>query len=302
MAKNDTDQYKSQLKEDFPDLDITSVDVIGTGWHHDAVEVNHGIVFRMPRGDHGSDITAESVHYETGVLKLLRGKFDVTIPDPLYVAGDESYFGYPKVDGIQLSDVWDDCIETERDKILSDWVDVIVGVHDSVSLQQARELGIPLFSDPDTDPAETAKKIFDVVDLSESVYDFARGTIDDVAKIDIDTEQDTVIHNDLHLENMLVDPNTHQLTGVIDWTDVCIGPIARDFAVWEWRADGSLEKAAELYYKKTGKTVDIQQARLWKHLEAISDIVEADATNDVKKIVGCLAAIARWNADEHLRR
>lgn len=32
-------------------------------------------------------------------------------------------------------------------------------------------------------------------------------------------------HPDLHLDNVFVDPNTHEITSIIDWQSACVAPL-----------------------------------------------------------------------------
>lgn len=298
MTEEKLEEYKNKLTTDFPNLQINSVKFIGSGWHHDAVEVNGDIVFRIPRFDHASDNTDESVGYETAILKLLRGKLKVAIPDPLYIAKDMSYFGYPKLEGELLADKWDTLSKEEKDRIIEQWVDIIIDIHKTIDLKTAQDLYVPLFTDPADPLNETAYKIHEVKGLDPVVYEFADKVLalnDGIGKNPV---QDTLIHNDLHLFNMLVDPDTHELTGVIDWTDVCIGPLEREFCCWEWEKGDTLEKSIQLYQEKTGNKVSLEQARFWKHIETITDIVEAAESNDQKKIDESVDIIKYWVANE----
>lgn len=288
------EEYKQKLMADFPDLQINSVKFIGSGWHHDAVEVNGNIVFRIPRFDHASDNTDESVGYETAILKLLRGKLKVATPDPLYIAKDMSYFGYPKLEGELLADKWQVLSENAKNKIIEQWVDIIIDIHKTIDLKTAQALHVPLFTDPADPLNKTAYKIHEVKGLDPIVYDFADKALALNNTIGAKPIQDTLIHNDLHLFNMLIDPVTHELTGVIDWTDVCIGPLEREFCCWEWEKGDTLEKSVKLYQEKAGNKVNIEQARFWKHIETITDIVEAAESNDQKKIDESIDIIKYW--------
>lgn len=298
MTEEKLAEYKNKLTTDFPNLQINSVKFIGSGWHHDAVEVNGNIVFRIPRFDHASDNTDESVSYETAILKLLRGKLKVAIPDPLYIAKDMSYFGYPKLKGELLANKWATLSQDEKNKIIEQWVDIIIDIHRTIDLKTAQELHVPLFTDPADPLNETAYKIHEVKGLDPVVYEFADKVLalnDSVGK---NPMQDTFIHNDLHLFNMLIDSDTHELTGVIDWTDVCIGPLEREFCCWEWEKGDALVKTAEFYQEKTRNKVSLEQARFWKHIETITDIVEAAESNDQKKIDESVDIIKYWVANE----
>ena len=298
MTEIKLEEYKQKLMTDFPDLQISSVKFIGSGWHHDAVEVNGSIVFRIPRFDHASDNTDESVGYETAILKLLRGKLKVAIPDPLYVAKDMSYFGYPKLEGELLADKWGTLGKAEKDRIIEQWVDIIIDIHKTIDLKTAQDLYVPLFTDPANLLNETAYKIHEVEGLDPIVYEFANKVLALNDTIGANPTQDTLIHNDLHLFNMLIDSDTHELTGVIDWTDVCIGPLEREFCCWEWEKGDTLAKSVHLYQEKTGKTISLDQARFWKHIETITDIVEAAESNDQKKIDESVDIIKYWVAHE----
>ena len=105
---------------------------------------------------------------------------------------------------------------------------------------------------------ETAYKIHEVEGLDPTVYEFADKVLALNNTIGKNPTQDTLIHNDLHLFNMLIDSDTHELTGVIDWTDVCIGPLEREFCCWEWEKGDTLVKSVQLYQEKTGKTVSLE--------------------------------------------
>ena len=93
MSNGKTELLKTQIQQDFPDLVINSIKVIGTGWHHNAVDINGSIIFRIPHHTYGHDITPVTVNYETELLKRLKGKVPVSIPDPRYIAPNNDYFG-----------------------------------------------------------------------------------------------------------------------------------------------------------------------------------------------------------------
>src|SRR6185369_12525762 len=97
--------------------------------------------------------------------------------------------------------------------------------------------------------------------------------------VDLSKQRLSFIHDDLHFLNLLADPNTHKIIGVLDWSGL-VGPLNREFSVWEWGHNDDLEKVAKLYEQKTGISIDVRQARLWKHLEEISDLVEQSEAGD----------------------
>ena len=283
----DTNKYTHQLQTDFPDLDIQKVELIGQGWHHDALEVNDSIIFRVPRGIHEQ---SDSVGYETAVLKHFQGLLPVEIPNPTFIAPEQAYFGYPKLQGEPLIKFNDDLSEQNKANVREDWVDSAIVIHQSLSVDTARSFGVPEFEVTISD----AQEIFSLGGIDKDVSDFAKQTIETISAIDLSSQHMSFIHNDIQFHNLLIDPVSKRITGLIDWTDVCIAPIAREFSAWEWLHDNQIQQVVELYEEKTGVKVDVQQARAWKYLEELCDLVEYVKTNDADEARQSLDHIRRW--------
>ncbi len=270
MENEQIQRYKSKLASDFPKLNIESVKLIGVGWHHVALEVNGNIIFRLPRELHVKDLSI-TVSYETEILRRLQNKLSVAIPDPQYIAPDKSYFGYPKLKGEILEKAVDGFEDNDRQQLLKDWVDVASTIHTKITVDEARELGVPEFDGFDTSMAE---KVFNLEGIDQKIVDFARIMIERVKSIDKAEQHWVFIHNDLQFHNLLADPESKRLSGIIDWTDVCVAPVAREFATGELMKGDLLRQAADLYEKKTGFRIDTAKAIMWRGIEESSDYVE----------------------------
>lgn len=287
MENNQIQQYKSKLVSDFPQLDIQSVKLIGTGWHHVALEVNSSIIFRLPREVHVKDLSS-TVQYETKILNRLRNKIPVAIPDPQYIAPNGSYFGYPKLDGVILDTIISEFKNDDWKQLLKDWVDTASKIHTEITVDEARKYNVPDFDGFDTSMAE---KIFNLEGIDQTILDFANNTIQQVKALK-DTEQQWVfIHNDLQFHNLLANRVSKRLSGVIDWTDVCIAPVAREFATGELMKGDLLQQAIELYGKKTGIRIDKAQAIMWRSIEELSDYVEEIESNELNEAAETLERI-----------
>lgn len=287
--------FAQKIKTDFPDLVVNKVEVIATGWDHVAVEVNDSIIFRIPRGEYNIEKLSKSVIYETSVLKLLQGKLPVDIPNPIYIAPNSAYFGYPKLAGVKLMDLNERLNEQDKMHIREDWVNIASAVHCGVSVDIARNLGVPI----STGSIGKVMNIFNMNDVSVDVQNFAQKTIDAAVNINVDNLQVSVIHNDLQFFNLLVDPAAKRISGVIDWTDVCIAPIEKDFSIWEWGHDNQLQQVAELYENKTGMKIDQEQAKMWRHLEEINDYIEQMESGDTEGAGQSMNHIQKWIAESH---
>ncbi len=281
-------EYTSKLKNDFPELEIETVKVIGKGWHHIALEVNGTLVFRVPRGVYSLDKLASSVSYETEILQRLQGKIPVAIPNPLYIAPQNAYFGYPKIQGVLLRDLVPRFSDEDRASLRQDWVNIAAEIHQAITVDEARALHIPDFEGAEPSSAE---RIFDISGIDESVLAFAEKTLKDVQSLDMSSQHYVFIHNDLQFHNMLADPSRNRISGLIDWTDVCVGPIAREFSTGEWMHGNLLEEVAALYEAKTGVKIDVDQARMWRHLEELCDYVEQVESGELEGAAETLESI-----------
>jgi aminoglycoside phosphotransferase (APT) family kinase protein len=289
----DTRSYTARLETDFPDIDIASVEIIGTGWDHTALDVNDSLIFRIPRGVYRPEKLSGSVIRETNVLKHLQGQLPVTIPNPCYIAPADAYFGYPKLAGANLMDLWADFDHRDRDQVREDWVSIAAAIHQGLPQETARKLGAVVFSGS----VRNASKIFDTHGVNEKELAFADRILQAVGALAIQSLCTTFIHNDLQLHNLIADPATRRVTGVIDWTDACIGPVEREFAVWECTHDDQLERVATHYENETGIKINQGQASMWRHLEQINDFVEQSAAGDVKGADKSLNHIRQWIAE-----
>lgn len=298
MVTTATD-YRALIQDDFPGLKIDSLKVIGQGWDNVAIEVNGAIIFRIPRGVYGNAKSSPSVPYEMAVLKQLGMNFPVAIPSPLYIAPNNAYYGYPKLAGELVIDVLPTFDAEDNFHLKQDWVRIAHAIHAGISVNQAKELGVPMF-----DPSyslSNAKKIYEVTNLDAKTKALVDAVLERATTVDVQNEPLTFIHNDLHFLNMLADPNSKRVTGVIDWSDVRIAPLAREFSIWEWTHDGSLENVAAIYEARTGTKVDVAQARLWKHLEELSDFVEQTNGGDHEGAGRSMHHIKQWVAEGNWR-
>lgn len=177
-------------------------------------------------------------------------------------------------------------------RLRDDWVKIASIIHDHIPVDVARELSVPVF-DP-TEIFERASRVEEDASLSDSVRDFAAETVESASRIDLDGEEQYFLHSDFHLKNVLADPHTRRMTGLIDWSDCRIGPLAREFSIWEWGHDDSLPTS---YEALTGTTVDVHQAKQWLHLEELADLVEQRDTGDHSGATASLSHIVRWIAE-----
>ena len=222
------------LRDQFPKLAPHAVRYLGAGWDHDAYEVNGEWVMRMP-------MRAEVARYvpvEIGVLELVRGAFDLDVPRiELHGAPSELYpypfTGYRKLAG-----------EPAHRAPLADFASpanartlgrMLATLH-RISTARAVALGVRPVTLAEHRAADRAERVL----ARRAALDAALGPdlarryapfLAEHALLDADVGARRLCHDDMHLEHLLLDPCTHRVTGLIDWTDATLGDISRDFVL-----------------------------------------------------------------------
>jgi aminoglycoside phosphotransferase (APT) family kinase protein len=261
---------KETFEGEFPNLVVETARIIETGWHTDAIEVNGSIIFRVPHHAYGRAITPEKVEHEVALLRFLQDKVPVEIPNPQYVPRDNSYYGYPKLEGVLVHDLVAEFSVDDWQRYRDDWVAIASALHGDVKVEEVRELGVPDFKPPNRSRVEG---IFDIPHVDRDVTDFARDVIQQLEAYTPTPDAYVFIHEDMHGRNLLADPESQRVTGLIDWTDARVGPLSREFAVHEWMHGTALSEIVRVYEEQTGVAVDQQQARMWYSISELAAYV-----------------------------
>jgi aminoglycoside phosphotransferase (APT) family kinase protein len=86
-----------------------------------------------------------------------------------------------------------------------------------------------------------------------------------------------LVHNDLYLEHVLIDPRSGSVCGVIDWSDAVIGDPALDFAVLcNARREIHMERVLQ-HYERGDDTSLARRARYLAACMAVRNVVQGEA-------------------------
>lgn len=88
-----------------------------------------------------------------------------------------------------------------------------------------------------------------------------------------DHSEGVVIHDDLHVHNMLFD-NSYRLTGVLDFGDVNIGNPEQDLRYVYWMGDDVFDGAVEAYEQLSGKMVSRDLIKLCAISQEVSGLYD----------------------------
>ncbi len=229
--------YIQRIQEAYPDLKVEDAQpAAGSHQFNDIVVVNNELVFRFPR--HLEEIN--NLEREAEVLKALAGKLSLPIPQPEYLAIDpgqpgQAFLGYRMLPGKPLSSK---PFETAP-----------VFLHEETFLHTVKQmdefirqlhsippdtLGVNL---PRKDTREDLQALYQGTKdelfphMREDATLWVRRIFDNFLEDSSNFEYKPVIrHGDLGPSNILFNPETKSISGVLDWSSVAIGDPSTDVA------------------------------------------------------------------------
>lgn len=209
------DAVRASLARHRPDVEVRSIAALGEGMDNVAYEVNGELVVRASKeGDPAA--RGEATRREAALLATVSAVSPLPIPEPVLVDTEAGILAYPTLPGRPLLD--GPVAAPERlAPPLGEFLDRLHGI----PLETARRL-----VDPDDYPLtawrdEAEEHYREVAALLSPT---ARRAVERFLAQPIPAEPTAVAlcHYDLGAEHILVDDETGDITGIIDWTDAAL--------------------------------------------------------------------------------
>ena len=222
---------RALVREQFPELPVTTLQLLGDGWEHETYLVDDRVAFRFPRRAGGID----DFVWEEGIHTLVASVIGdlVAIPRITRWGRRSARFPYPfaghdLIPGVQANDP-----RVPQNPGLADDIGRVLGRLHAIAPDDASAAG--------AGPAETHK-----ADLTAGLAQ-VRGWVEQLPEIRnlvpgacswLDSTSRApaayrgpprFIHDDLQMEHVLVSLTTGRLTGIIDWGGGLGDPV-RDFS------------------------------------------------------------------------
>lgn len=202
------------IQHDHPSFSGRSARWLEHGWDNRVLEVDGDYIFRFPRSE-----TFPS-ELELEVLRRLRGRVPVAIPEPEYQGRTPRYMGYRKLDGAHFSE--DNYLRSdqgERSRLAQQIAEFFWSVHATLDRRALEPLGI---AREDWRPRLDRELAILEASPFPGLEAFARAAQSDYEQFESAVQDTVVLFDDLQDENMLLDVQGH-LRGVIDFGDVSFG-------------------------------------------------------------------------------
>jgi aminoglycoside phosphotransferase (APT) family kinase protein len=227
----------------FPDLTWSRARRITEGWDHVVVVLDDALVFRFPQ----EAPYAEALGREVEILGHLAPLLPVRIPRYDRVAPDGSFAGYPLLPGRTLRpEVLASLDGSARDALVDQLAGFLSALH------TAPVPGTPLERVPASYLVEDQQDVRHAAatHLPDVLTAEELGEVERIlAEVDALLAHDlpeVVVHNDVYSRHLLWDDDDGRL-GVIDFSDMCRGDPAVDFAELHEYGDAFVRAVHERY-------------------------------------------------------
>ncbi|PTM59903.1 phosphotransferase family protein [Desmospora activa] len=222
------------IRRFYPDIPFSKVERLGSGQNNDVWVIDSTFIFRFPKYMEG----IEQIKREAIFLNRIADLVPLQVPRPLYCGFDSgvvghAFIGYRKIDGVPL--------EAEKLHRIKEV---------AILRQMAGQLGEFLQGLHRINPDEYSKGANAEYDpflewremyerIQSKLYGFMKHEacqwtdrhFTEYLELDANARiTPTLIHGDFGTENILYDPESNRVTGIIDFSSVQIGDPAIDYA------------------------------------------------------------------------
>lgn len=237
--------FLQQIKNEFPQVVWKKYRILTHGWDHVVIIFDEKLIFRFPKGKE----CKEKFRNEIQLLKFLKNRVKVDIPQYTFVSKDKSFAGYKMLNGRELkSSHYKRFTSSEKEIFAKQIAGFLTDLHlipNSV---------IPKFNISVDNPSKDYKKFADSTKkflfprLNKKEVLVIQNYLDEL-KITLDHSSypNVLIHDDITWKHILWNKNK---VNIIDFSDRTFGDPAKDFAgLWEY-GQKLVNRVYELYQGK----------------------------------------------------
>lgn len=219
----------------YPDLVVDSARLVeGHGQNNEIVILNERLVFRFPRYLEGIGRLEKTIQ----ILQAIRPGLPVEIPNPVYSSLDERvvgkvFVGYPMLQGEPLWDETFECLpdEASKQRLVDQLADILRALHRFPIQDVLPDEGEAF--DPLAEWTDLYRRIRDRLfpamrsDARDAVARHFESFLSDPSNRSI---RPALVHGDFGTSNILFDPTTGVVSGVVDFDAAGVGDPAVDLA------------------------------------------------------------------------
>ena len=276
-------KYIETINRVYPDLSLESCYTNDIGQNNDVLIVNRSLVFRFPKYKQG--IT--QLKKEKEILEHINNIVTIPIPRPIYQSFEKLepgyvFTGYELIAGVPL---WKENLQNiKRDELIkglaTQLVNFLIDLH-SVSKENASDV----LKLKDSNPREETLELFNRI--QNKLFPFIRREARDEITQSFEAflngktvlnMKTTLIHGDFGASNILWNPKSSRVSGVIDFGGSGLGDPAYDFAgILSSYGKDFFDMCIDLY--PNGKKIS-ERVKFYKSTFALQEALHGVENND----------------------
>lgn len=225
----------------FPDIEEKDISFFYHGTYN-VFDVKNQFMFRIPDKTFRNQKGVALILNEIKMLNHIQKYVSVSIPDPIYISIDPEYpvMGYEKINGIPLSRCFKNINKIKRMEIAKEIGQFLTELHSKDLFQNAllNKIVDSTFSCKSYKEAweryfeKVQNQIFHLMNSEQKrwIRNLFNSFLNNSANFNFNY---SIIHGDFDLSNIVVDPNTFKVTGIVDFEESRIYDRAADFIFYE---------------------------------------------------------------------
>lgn len=228
--KDNEREYAVLIADQFPELNMQSIESLGEGYRNYAILVNGEWVFRFPKSQQGAD----ELNKEIQLLPLLASHVKVGIPEFEYIGTQSDgrpFAGYRKVQGEILGEAGIASISEHASHRLAAELADFMNALNAFPVEMAIQAGVPvrnLANEIHLLKGAVEKQAFP--HLKPSLRNYLNKRFQSFLEEPAYTRYTpALIHADLSPDHFLTDAHQTALTGIIDFGDAAISDPDYDY-------------------------------------------------------------------------
>lgn len=273
--------YLQSIQETYPDLLIKKVQPhLGEGQFNNILIINDELIFRFPRYAEGIQTLIHEIH----ILERIEGRLTLPTPNPIYTRTEpqvvgQVFMGYPKIPGQPL---WYETFQAITGvETLQQLAGQLAGF-----LKELHSIPVERF-DPDLPvhdgPAEWAS-LYD--DIRRHLFSFMRQEAKDRVERHFESYLNNpglhtypicLRHNDFGTGNILYDPQSKIITGIIDFGFAGLGDPALDIVAASSYGEDFFNRFYQIYPEITSM---LDRARFYRGTYALQEALHGFLNHD----------------------
>jgi aminoglycoside 2''-phosphotransferase len=226
--------YLKAIRKTYPDLQVSSVVYHADGQNNDVLILNGSLIFRFPRYEQG----LRRLRSEVAILAGIRSAVTLVVPEPIFVHLEgatlgEAFLGYEMIAGEPLWRETMAAIQNSRtlDRLAGQLGTFLRELH-AVPVETTIGITLPVssaYAQYSDLYARIQYKLFPYMrpDARAWAFDHFEAFLGDPRSL---MHTPVLIHGDFGTSNILVDPATQSITGIIDFGSAGLGDPASDLA------------------------------------------------------------------------